>query len=59
MERLTMQCGIMLSTVLIVSSDSDTWVYGLGLYETGLLAEKVMIVKRGSSSATDQYVHVN
>ena len=34
---------------LVVASDTDVWVYGLGLWEAGWLANKLVIVQRGNS----------
>ncbi len=42
--------------IVIVSSDTDTWVYGLGLAEVGWLRGKHVYVKRGN---VDSYVDIN
>ena len=42
--------------VVIVSSDTDTWVYGLGILENGWLQEKTVFVKQGSKNS---FVHLN
>ena len=44
------------NNVLIVSSDTDTWVYGLGVYESGQLSGKQVYVQRGN---TDSFIHIN
>ena len=44
------------SNILIVSSDTDTWVYGLGLSEHGYLAHKQVYVQRGYSG---DFVDIN
>ncbi len=43
--------------VLIVSSDSDTWVYGLGISERGWLAGKTVFVQHGTATCS-RYVHI-
>ena len=43
------------NNVLIVSSDADTWVYGLGVYESGQLSGKQVYVQRGN---TDSFIHI-
>lgn len=43
------------SNFLIISSDTDTWVYGLGLYEQGYLDRKQVLVQRGN---TDCYIDI-
>ena len=47
-----------LSDVLIVSSDTDSWVYGLGIMEMGWLQGKTVYVQRGSTSVSD-FVNIN
>ena len=42
--------------IIIVSSDTDTWVYGLGLAEVGWLQGKQVYVKRGN---VDSFVNIN
>ena len=42
--------------IVIVSSDTDTWVYGLGILENGWLQEKTVFVKQGSKNC---FVHLN
>ena len=41
---------------LVVASDTDVWVYGLGLWEAGWLSNKLVIVQRGNSG---EYVNIN
>ena len=41
---------------LVVASDTDVWVYGLGLWEAGWLRNKLVIVQRGT---TGEYVNIN
>lgn len=36
------------SSVLVVSCDTDSWVYGLGIYEVGYLGEKTVYVHGGT-----------
>ena len=45
-----------LQNIVIVSSDTDTWVYGLGILENGWLQEKTVFVKQGSKNS---FVHLN
>lgn len=42
--------------IVIVSSDTDTLVYGLGILENGWLQEKTVFVKQGSKNS---FVHLN
>ncbi len=42
--------------IVIVSSDTDTWVYGLGLAEVGWLQGKQVFVKRGNA---DSFININ
>ena len=42
--------------ILVVSGDTDVWVYGLGLWEAGWLINKNGIVKKGLSG---EYVNIN
>lgn len=44
------------TSILIISSDTDTWVYGLGLAEAGHLTVKNVYVKWGNSR---EFVHIN
>ena len=44
------------SSVLVVSCDTDTWVYGLGIYEVGYLGEKTVCVQRGN---TGEFVDIS
>ena len=44
------------TSILIVSSDTDTWVYGLGLCELGHLRGKTVAVRRGN---VDSYIHIS
>ena len=44
------------NNVLIVSSDTDTWVYGLVVYESGQLSGMQVYVQRGY---TDSFIHIN
>lgn len=39
------------TNILVVSSDTDTWVYGLGLYELGYLDGKNVTVQRGNAES--------
>lgn len=41
---------------LVVASDTDVWVYGLGLWEAGWIKNKRVIVQRGT---TEEYVDIN
>ena len=41
---------------LVVTSDTDVWVYGLGLWEAGWLRHKQVVVQRG---ITNEYVYIN
>ncbi len=41
--------------IMVVSSDTDTWVYGLGLYELRHLGEKEITVQRGN---TECYIDI-
>ena len=56
MEKQIMPCGIMsLQNIVIVSSDTDAWVYGLGILEYGWLQEKTVLnreVKIALSTST-------
>lgn len=42
--------------ILVVSSDTDTWVYGLGLFELNLFDTKHIFVQRGN---TESYININ
>ena len=44
------------NSILIVSSNTDSWVYGLGICETGLLREKNVYVQRGN---TESFISIN
>ena len=46
------------SNVLVVSSDTDSWVYGLGILEIGWLRGKTVYVKR-SSASIPVFVNIN
>ena len=46
------------SNVLAVSSDTDSWVYGLGIMEIGWLRGKTVYVKR-SSASIPEFVNIN
>ena len=50
----TIHCNGM--NCLVVASDTDVWVYGLGLCEAGWLRNKMVIVQRGNSG---EYVNIN
>ena len=41
--------------IVIISSDTDTWTYGLGLQEAGHLRDKIIFVQRGNSG---EYVDI-
>ena len=41
---------------LVVASDTDMWVYGLGIWEAGWLRHKPVMVQRG---ITNEYVNIN
>lgn len=41
---------------LVVASDTDVWVYGLGLWEAGWLRNKQVVVQRG---IIGEYVNIN
>ena len=43
------------TTILVVSSDTDTWVYGLGLCQLGYLRGKTIVVQRGN---VDSYINI-
>ena len=43
-------------TILITGSDTDIWVYGMALFETGLLGEKQIVVERVINA---EYVDIN
>lgn len=45
------------SNVMVVSKDTDTWVYGLSLMELGFLSGKHVIIKRGINAS--EYVSIN
>ena len=40
---------------LVVASDTDVWVYGLGLWEAGWIKNKQVFVQRGT---TGEYVNI-
>ena len=42
--------------IIIVSSDTDTWVYGLGICEAGHMNHKQVYVQRGNSNS---YININ
>ena len=42
--------------ILVVSSDTDTWVHGLGLFELNLFDNKQIYVQRGIA---DSYININ
>ena len=44
------------SNTMILSKDTDTWVYGLALMEQGLMSDKNVLVKLGVSN---EYVSIN
>ena len=44
------------SNNLIVSSNTDTWVYGLGIYKAGHMNHKQVYVQRGNSNT---YININ
>ena len=44
------------NNVLIVSSDTDTWVYGLGLCELNFFQGKHVYIQRGN---TNSYININ
>ena len=57
MVKQTMQYGTMQQLVrVIMSGDTDTWVYGMGLFEGGWLRSKCVVVQRGASG---NYVNIN
>ena len=53
-----MQSGITVCTphLVIISSDTDTWVYGLGICEAGHINNKRVYVQRGN---TNSYININ
>ena len=44
------------NNLIIVSSDTDTWVYGLGICEAGHINHKQVYVQRGNSNT---YININ
>ena len=44
------------NNILIVSCDTDTWVYGLGLCELNFFRGKQVYIQRGN---VDSYIHIN
>ena len=44
------------TNAIILSKDTDTWVYGLALMELGLVSDKNVLVKQGFSN---EYVSIN
>ena len=44
------------NNLIIVSSDTDTWVYGLGICEAGHMNHKQVYVQRGNNTT---YININ
>ena len=42
--------------ILLISGDTDSWVYGMGIFEAGWLRDKFAVVQRGISG---EFVNIN